>query len=158
MSLPSKAVDRLFDRLTATYGRAFTDIYAGLDLNAVKSAWAHELDGFGTESGMRSLAWALENLPERAPNAVQFRNLARQAPAPQAPRLPEPKADPARLRAELEKLGPAMAAMRGAPAPGGLDWARRIVERYDSGAKVAPAVLKIARDALVARAAVGGVE
>ena len=33
MSLPLKAIDRLFDRLTATYGRDFTSRFDGVDQN-----------------------------------------------------------------------------------------------------------------------------
>ena len=46
MSLQLKAVDHIFDRLSATYGRDFTGRWEGLDQNAIKSSWAHELSGF----------------------------------------------------------------------------------------------------------------
>ena len=46
MSLPLNAIDRLFDRLLATYGRDFSARWEGLDQGAVKSSWAHELAGY----------------------------------------------------------------------------------------------------------------
>jgi crotonobetainyl-CoA:carnitine CoA-transferase CaiB-like acyl-CoA transferase len=58
---------------------------------------------------MRRIVWALDNLPERVPNVIQFKNLCRMAPAPEVPMLPEPPADPARVAAELAKLAPMMA-------------------------------------------------
>lgn len=150
MSLPLRAIDRLFDRLTATYGAQFTSLYGALDPNAVKSAWAHELSGFGTPDGLAALAWALENLPERAPNVIQFRNLARRAPVAEAPKLPEPKADPERVAAELAKLrakvGPVV-------RHNNLDWARRIVAKHDAGMKVATLPLRMAREALAPKSA-----
>jgi hypothetical protein len=41
VTLPIKAVDRIFLRLSATYGRAFTAMWEGIDTNDVKPAWAH---------------------------------------------------------------------------------------------------------------------
>jgi hypothetical protein len=145
VSLPLQAVDRLFERLSATYGRQFLNLYEGMDANAIKAVWAYELSGFGMR--LAAIAWALENLPERAPNAIEFRNLARRAPEPEKPRLPEPKANPERVRAELAKLQPLLTK----PAPQQVDrlaWAKRIVARYDAGDRVAMGTLNIARDAL----------
>lgn len=145
MTLPLKAVDRVFMRLLATYGRGFTLMWDGIDAADVKSAWAHELSGYG--QSLHAIAWALENLPERCPNAVEFRNLCRVAPASEQPRLPEPKADPARVAAELSKLAPARAAIAGA-VPDHRGWARRIVARHEAGQKVSRICLQFAREAL----------
>jgi len=150
VSLPSMAVDRLFERLSATYGRQFLNLYDGMDANAIKSVWAHELSSFGMR--LQAIAWALENLPERAPNAIEFRNIVRKAPEPERPKLPEPKADPQRLRAELAKLGPLVEAVRRGDRLDPRAWAHRIVARSDSGDPVAPATLRIAREALAGRA------
>lgn len=137
MSLQLTAIDRLFGRLTATYGRAFLAAYDGVEPGAVKTAWAHELAGFA--GNLHALAWALENLPERAPNVIEFRNLARKAPAPEALRLPEPKADPERVRSELARLGEIrrdMAARKSVNA----DWAHRIIAKKASGVRVTSTV------------------
>ena len=147
MPMSLKAIDRLFDRLSATYGKHFAELYAGLDIQSVKTAWALELDHWGTEEGLKSIAWALENLPDYAPNAIQFKRLVRSAPAPELPRLPEPKADPARLKSELEKLGGIVGQMKNT-ATNGKDWARRIIEREAQGAKIHRATLQMAREAL----------
>ena len=151
MSLPTNVIDRLFQRLAATYGASWDRSMGSAPVGDVKTAWAHELQGFGHR--LDALAWALENLPERCPNVIEFRNLARKAPEPETPRLPEPPADPARLRAELAKLQPIIDAARNAVTTDRLAWARRIVCRADAGVRVAPATLKIARDALVGKEA-----
>lgn len=102
MTLPIKAIDRLFERMAATYGAQWTRMWATVPISDVKTAWAHELAGYAGR--LDALAWVLENLPERCPNVIEFRNLCRLAPTPERPRLPEPAADPQRVAAELAKL------------------------------------------------------
>jgi len=143
MTLPIKAIDRLFERLSATYGAAWTRQWLDVPMADVKTAWGHELSGFAGQ--LESVAWALENLPERCPNVIEFRNLCRRAPAPELPRLPEPKADPERLKRELSKLGEIRA--KAAANTGLVDhkaWARRILgafqrRRVDAFASFQPA-------------------
>ncbi len=144
MSLSLQAVDRLFDRLTATYGRQFLSLYEGLDVNAVKTVWASELGGFS--NNLNALAWALENLPARVPNAIEFKFLCRLAPTPEVQRITEPAANPARLRAELAKLGEIVKQDVG--PSNSRDWARRIMARAEGGERIAPCTLLFARQAL----------
>jgi len=147
MSLQLRAIDRIFDRLTTTWGRAFYAQYEGLEVGAVKSSWAHELDGFSGQ--LESIAWALENLPEHPMNVIGFRNLCRRAPAPMLPRLPEPAADPERLAAEFAKLAPVRAVI--AEAVGAHDpkaWAKRHLARHAAGERVPSITLRFAREAL----------
>jgi hypothetical protein len=143
MSLPLQAVDRLFARLSATYGRDFASKYEGLDQNAVKSSWAHELAGFTGQ--LDAIAWALENLPERAPNVIEFRALCRRAPTPEVPRIEHSPAGKERIAAELAKLGPVI--RRRAPADR-RDWARRLIARHEAGERLTRAQMDMARDAL----------
>jgi hypothetical protein len=145
MSLPTKAIDRLFERLGATYGAAWRRMWDGVPLADVKTAWAHELGGFGPHLHM--LAWALENLPEIPPNVIQFRNLAKRAPAPEQPRLPEPKANPERLKAELAKLEPILADAK-AQATDQKEWARRILRSHKAGQQIGFYALRCAKEAL----------
>jgi hypothetical protein len=145
MSLPLKAIDRLFERLALTYGNDWANRWNGLDEMAVKSQWAHELSAF--DGRLEALAWALENLPPRAPNVIEFKQLCRTAPAPQVPKLPEPKADPERLKAELAKLGQ-LRAKTVATTVDHKSWARRIIGRYEGGEKLNPTTLRFAREAL----------
>lgn len=146
MSLPIKAVDRIFLRLLATYGTEFSGRYSGVQDGDLKSMWAHELAGFASD--LPSIAWALENLPERCPNAIAFRNLCRQAPRAEAPQLPEPKADPERVRAELARLQPLREAIAATSPVDHKAWARRIVARVEAGERVNRTSLSMARSAL----------
>lgn len=153
MSLPLQAVERLFARLSATYGRDFMSKFEGVDPNAVKSSWAHELANFAND--LPSIAWALEHLPERAPNVLEFRAIARRAPAPEVPRVEVSKAGAERVAAELAKLGPTIKAIRHTPS-GSKDWARRIVENDRNGIRSrSPLPLKMAKAALAERSVMG---
>lgn len=133
MSLPLKALDRLWDRLMATYGAAFLSKYAGVDTATVKSVWAHELAGFGGR--LEAVAWALENLPERAPNAIEFRNLCRLMPRPDALRLPDVTPDPARVSEEMAKLGGVRERVLSGKSSG-RDWAHALKDRQTRGERL----------------------
>lgn len=139
MSLPLPVVDRLFQRLSATYGRDFIGRWDGLDIAAVKTTWAHELSGFG--ENLPALAWGLEHLPERAPNVIEFRNLCRKAPDAPVKFLPAPEVDPVFVRKTIASIKP--------PTPSDQKaWARRILSRHEAGEKVLPISLRFAREAL----------
>lgn len=142
MSLPEPWIDRIFDKLTLTYGQAFLRRWADIDLNAVKSDWGHELAGFAQHP--RAIAWALQSLPtERPPTVLEFRALARRAPAEDVPRLPQPQADPARVAAELQKLAP----LRQVTRQSKTFWAHRIIAKAASGEPVSRTVMAMATDA-----------
>lgn len=102
MPLQLKAIERLFDRLLATYGNEFVTKYGSIEAAKVKTIWAHELDAF--ENSLHSISWALENLPERCPNIIEFKKLCYQAPARPEAILPAPYVSPERVKAELAKL------------------------------------------------------
>lgn len=151
MSLPASWVDRIFDKLTITYGRDFTGRYEGLDINAVKSDWGHELAAFFTHPS--AIAHALSNLPDRVPSVIEFKKIARTAPAPEVPQVEHSAAGKERIAEELAKLAPIVKA-RYAPVDS-MDWARRIVERSLHGV-VDPLPLKWAREVLAKKAALTG--
>jgi hypothetical protein len=146
MSIPTKAVDRLFERLSATYGAAWTRQWADVPVNDVKSAWGHELSGFGNH--LEALAWALENLPERCPNVIEFKNLCRRAPEKELPKLPEPKANPERLKAELAKLGETRKEIASKTSYDHKAWAKQILARHKAGENIRPVSLRFANEAL----------
>jgi hypothetical protein len=147
MSLSNQAIDRLFTRLGATYGAQWDKSLGTAPLGDVKTLWAHELSGYA--GSLHRIAWALENLPARCPNVIEFKQLCRQAPAPETPALLEPKADPERLKRELAKLGDMKATI--AATPSKVDhkaWAKRIMVRYRAAERINPTVLRFAREAL----------
>ena len=86
-TIPSSWVDRIFARLQGVYGREFTGQFSVIDQNGndaglenAKTVWAQELGTFAYNSD--AIAFALLNLPERAPNAIKFKELCRLAPRP----------------------------------------------------------------------------
>jgi hypothetical protein len=144
VSLPANWIDAIWDKLSLTYGQAFIRRWADMDLNAVKSDWAHELSGF--KAHPKAIAWALQNLPaDKPPTVLDFKFLARRAPPDELPRLEAPKADPERVAAELAKLAPVL---KERPQRSNLDWAKRIVARAEGGSKLSPLTLRMAREAL----------
>lgn len=149
MSLPTPWVDRIFDKLTLIYGQSFLRRWTDIDLNSVKSDWAHELSGF--ENHPKAIAWALQNLPaDKAPTVLDFKYLARRAPPDELPRLEAPKADPARVAEELAKLAPVLQKPAARPST---EWAQRIVERVEAGEIMSPTTVRMAREALARKEA-----
>ena len=143
MSLPAKWVDALFTKLTLAYGRDFLARWEGLDICDVKTDWGHELAGFVNHP--EAIAYALANLPPKAPTVLEFRALCRRAPVKDAPRLESPAANPERVRAELAKLGDLRAVAT--QCVGGRDWADPIIDKAARGERVSPTVLRMARQA-----------
>ena len=139
MSLPLPVVERLFERLIATYGNEFASNWATSNIANVKSAWAYELAGHANNLG--AIAYALENLPERAPNLIQFRNICRLAPQKDVPRLETPKADPAIVAMIAAKLS--APSVKAPPK----QWAINIM---DNPKGRSPTVLQMARNAVAA--------
>ena len=144
MSLPSAWTDKIFTKLTLAYGRDFIGRWEGIDLNDVKTDWSHELSGF--DAHPEAIAYALANLPPKAPTVLEFRAIARRAPQPDAPRLEAPKADPERVAKELAKLAPLRRAA--VQTVGAKDWARRILTRAEAGERIRPICLRFAQEAL----------
>lgn len=143
MSLPSSWVDRIFDKLTLTYGQAFLRRWQDLDMNAVKSDWAHELDGF--DQNPKAIAYALQHLnPEKPPTVLEFRALAYKCPSEQPVMIDQPRATAERIASELLRMAP----MRNRTYVDGREWARRIVARHAQGDRIRPYTLNCAQEAL----------
>ena len=145
MALSLDDIDRIFERLTATYGRDFTGRWEGVHQNAVKSSWMHELAGFADKR--YAVHWALDNLPERAINVIEFRNLCRHAPGKAVPRLPQPAGDPVRMASAVTQIRSVLTE-KADVKPGPKDWARRVLQRRTDGEKLSPGVVAMARAAL----------
>ena len=142
------AIDKLFQRLAGAY-MAEWDRKLGLTpIKDVKTVWLHELTGFLRDSHTATaVAWALDHLPERAPNVIEFRNLCRQAPAVEVPRLEAPKADPERVAAELAKLAPVKQQAKAATYDH-KGWAHDLIARMKAGEVLKPIQIRFAHEAL----------
>lgn len=126
-ALPTEWVEKVFEVMRATYGAAFDRMWAAPDgvdpvrhVAAVKAAWARELAGLAAHP--EALRYALDNLPARPPNLVEFAQLCARRPEPMTRALPVPKPDPARVRE-------ALARMRQVQAVDPKAWARELRDR-----------------------------
>lgn len=137
----AEVIDRLFTRLSASYGAEWTRQWKDIPIVDMKTAWGHELAGFITD--LPAIAQALDNLPERCPNVIQFKALCRASRTVKtALLLAEPKSNPVFIKEVLAKLA--------APAPktDGREWARRIIARQEAGEYIFPCTLGMAMSAL----------
>lgn len=130
MSLPDAWVDRIFERLTLTYGRQFLSRWEGLDLLAVKADWAQHLSGF--QQNPDAIRYGLDHLPaDQPPTVVQFAAVCRRYAPAAAPQLPAPKPTPERLAQHLAALGTARPNRAAIEVRVGTAWARALHEVHE---------------------------
>lgn len=142
------AIDKLFQRLAGAYMADWDRKLGQTPIKDVKTVWLHELAGFLRDSHTSmAIAWALERLPERAPNVIEFRNLCRQAPAVEVPQLEAPKADPERVAAELAKMAPVKQQAKTSTYDHKA-WAKSLIARMKAGEPIKPIQKRFAHEAL----------
>lgn len=132
--LPMAWIEKIFRKLSARYGKSFMGQYDGVPIADVMADWAEELAGL--QNRPDAIAHAIGNLPERAPNVAAFRLLCVNAPR-LAVALPSPAADPARMQAEMARLGRATAG-----CSTHTDWIHRGLADIAAGVKKSPAVMQ----------------
>ncbi|HEY8878298.1 MAG TPA: hypothetical protein VIN03_12080 [Roseateles sp.] len=140
MSLPSSWTDRIFAKLTVTYGQRFLGLYSGVDLQAVKDDWGHELRGYA--QAPKAIAHALDSLPvDKPPTVLEFRQLCRGAPQ---------YVDTARLPAPKPNMAVAAEALKGVnvQAYDPKEWAKSLKDREANGANLTKAQRWMWREAL----------
>ena len=129
----TSVVEYVFKRLAATYGAAWDRSLGQAPIADVMTVWEYQLQQFTqSNSAKKMIMWALENLPDRCPNVIEFKTLCRSAPRVSVEALPAPKADPARVAAELAKLAP----LRTAEKPIHIDhkeWAKTLADNHKHG-------------------------
>ena len=116
MSVPITWVERIWATMRATYGAAFDrqwECPSGVDpathVADMKAHWARELGVY--VNAPEALGYALENLPDRPPNLIEFRRICNGRPVYAPTALPAPAPDPKRALEALE----AFAAKKSAP-------------------------------------------
>ena len=100
MSLQDSWVDKIFSKLSITYGRDFLARWEGLDLADVKADWSEELAGLSAHPDR--IRFALENLPAKPPTVLEFRMLAFTMPIVAMPALHAP--DPVGLKRVADSM------------------------------------------------------
>lgn len=113
MSEISQLVDIIFTKLALLHGRDFTSKWEGLDMQDVKNDWAHELAGF--EKRPDAIRYALQNLPPKPPNVLEFRAIVLRAPEVSVRRLTAPSANPEIVRDALMAARAALTKMKATP-------------------------------------------
>ena len=124
-----QAVDYIFRQCAATYGAAWDKSLGQSPITDTKTAWLNAVAPF--RNSKKRIVWALENLPQRPPNPIEFRALCRVAPMPEVLALPEPAANPERVAAELAKLGHVRESV--SMPHGGKQWAYTLQKRHQQG-------------------------
>jgi hypothetical protein len=148
MTLPIAAVERLFDRLSMTYGTEFKNKWSGYPVGEVKTAWGYELAQFS--ENLNAIGWALQNLPDRCPNLIEFKSLCKQAPRPSTVALGAPKAPVEVVDKVLAEI-----ALKAFKQPkdenGNVDhkrWAKRLRDRHAKGEVLSLVQIKSYKTAL----------
>lgn len=147
----SAVVRKLFMVLHGSYGNLFLSKFStgekdaeGRDkgIRAAMKVWDSKLANFAPDVVEAAAGRMTSKHPEFPPNLPQFEALCeaiqpRKTYAQEVglPMLPEPKADPERVAAELAKLGHIKTAEKTSPH-GMKDWAYRLKERDARGEKI----------------------
>jgi len=142
MRLPQNIIDRLFTVLFNIYGSQWLNQWKDNDINEVKTLWAEQLGFYANH--LNSIAWALDHLPDRAPNLVQFKKLVSDAPmANQVEAIDYTKTAtiPQAIAEELKKITLPVAKDHKA-------WAKKILKDVDDGIKRRPIAIRFAKEAL----------
>jgi hypothetical protein len=110
-SLPEHWIEKIFERMSLTYGSRFTSMWAAVDADKLKAHWARELGGFADVPEV--IGHALDHMPDdRPPTLPEFRKLCCNAPRKPLPLLPAPKADPERVSALVASLKAKLAGVK----------------------------------------------
>lgn len=124
MPLQSSWVDRIFMKLSLTYGRDFLARWEGLDMDTVKADWAHELAALSGHP--KRIAYGIENLPSKAPTVIEFRTACWSMPVVEVLQLPAP--DPGGMK----RIGQALSAGINHQEPPS-EWMERLRRDVEAG-------------------------
>jgi len=143
MSLSTTVTDRLFSALFNIYGSQWLHQWKDNDLNEVKSLWSDQLGFFADH--LDAIAWALDHLPDRVPNLVQFKRLCLEAP-----RAPKVQAIEWQVSAPIPEA--IAQQLRKVTAPRKVDhkaWAKNILKDVENGGKRSAISVRFAKEALL---------
>lgn len=148
MAIPIQAIERLFDRLLLSYGSEFSNKWGGLNPAEVKTNWAHELAFCADDLNM--IGWALQNLPDRCPNLIEFKTLVKNAPRRARIALEATKASADVVDREMAKIA-SEAFKLPRDEKGKVDhkrWAKKLKERHERGEPLITFQIKAYKQAL----------
>lgn len=121
-------VEKIFQKLTLTFGRDFTSRWEGIPLEEVKADWAHELARL--QDTPNAIAYGLAHIVKgKPPTAHDFRAACLLYNAPMVA-LESPPANPDLVAKELAKLAKPVAHYDFKA------WARILQTRHEAGEKL----------------------
>lgn len=143
----SQVVEHVFTELATTYGSAWDRSLGNAPIADVKTKWANKLDSFtGSIQSKKRVLWALQNLPEKCPNVIEFCNLCRQAPSEEPIALPLPVVNPEIAKMVIEGTKKVLS------GPQSVDfraWAKLILRDHKGGLRRStPTAVAMARRAM----------
>ena len=150
--LPPAWVDRIFARLDGVYGGEFAGkfsrVVGGRDegIQAAKATWADELGGYADTPEAIAFALDVRNLPERAPNLVQFLGICKTAPRKSVAQLAHTPSDDDRSE-NRERIQAAAQAVKVGSGAKFTDWWQRILENPEKCPAISVEFAKEARNA-----------
>lgn len=148
-TLPPAWVDRIFSRLDGVYGGEFAGkfsrVVGGRDegIEAAKATWADELGGYADTPEAIAFALDVRNLPERAPNLVQFLGICKTAPRKSALQLTHTSSEE-ELAENRERIQAAAQAVKVGSGAKFTDWWQRI---FANPEKYPPISVEFAKEA-----------
>lgn len=139
MALDPRRIDRIFARMLVRYGILWTRMWEGIEADAVKTDWAHELGRVSHDA----IEYGLDHLPpDKPPTVTQFRALCGyHRPKQEQRKLPMEKVDPEKVEEALAKLR----SLRERPMT--TAWSDSLEERERLGDRLTPAQRQMWRDA-----------
>ena len=150
--LPPAWVDRIFSRLDGVYGGEFAGkfsrVVGGRDegIQAAKATWADELGGYADTPEAIAFALDVRNLPERAPNLVQFLGICKTAPRKSVQQLAHTPSDEDRSE-NRERIEAAAQAVKIGSGAKFTDWWQRILANPEKHPAISAEFAKDARKA-----------
>ena len=141
MNLPIAWVEKIFQKLTLTFGRDFTNRWEGIPLEEVKADWAHELRGF--HQNPQAIKRGIETCIGGKPPTVHEFKAACAKYVPDYKALPVAKADAEIVQNEISKSRVLINR-----STGNKDWAHRLKSRAEKGDKLSRYQIACYREAL----------
>lgn len=133
-------VVQIHSALAVRYGRRWLSMWAGIDMELVRSDWRRQLREFADNP--MAVMHALDHLPDMVPTATDFRTLCSAAPRPAWAPLPAPSTSDAGKEAMRDLLARLRAP--GAVGVRGRGWSDSVLQREAQGERISPTVRAMA--------------
>ncbi len=142
MSLPLPWIEKIFLKMSLTFGKNFLQTWEGIPIEDVKNDWAYELRGFIKSPA--ALAYGLSICVEgKPPTVAEFRAACARYNAAPGLMLPASQASPEIVQSYIANIK-----TLGQMVTGDKDWAKRLQHRHEGGDTLSPNQIRCYRQAL----------